>query len=144
MKLTKALVAGGASFRAISFGRDQDTATGPDFKKLELDTPLNWVAGASLFPGNVIAGFNSELSQYDAQGWADYVLDQCKQYSACTSTVSYQATNSGSTGGRFWFGYVFRGGPTTAEDYVRETGVEDSIVFTIVDEDVFQVQGTDL
>lgn len=89
MRLTKALVAGGASFRAISFGRD---ATGADFKQLGLEKPLNWVAGPRLFPGNVIAGFNAELPQYNAQGWADYVLDQCKQYSACTSTISFQGT----------------------------------------------------
>ncbi len=45
------------------------------------------------------------------------------------------ATNSGSTGGRYWFGYLFRGGPTTSEDYERHDAVEDSIVYTLSDED---------
>lgn len=49
------------------------------------------------------------------------------------------ANNVGSTGGRYWFGYVFRGGPTTPNDYVRdsdeEAEVEDSAVYTISFED---------
>lgn len=86
MKLVKTLVTS-AAFRSLSFGRE---SAKEDFKKLELEKPLNWIAGSRLFPANVIAGFNSELSQYDAQGWADYILGQCKQFSACTSTTSFQ------------------------------------------------------
>lgn len=46
-------------------------------------------------------------------------------------------TNSGSTGGRYWFGEVFRGGPTDESFYVRDTdtasNVTDSIAWTIVE-----------
>jgi len=102
-----------------------------DYKRVNLSKPLNWIAGPSLFPGNVIAGYNADLSEYNAEGWAAYILKQCKAFSACTSTISNQATNSGSTGGRYWFGYVFRGGPTSQKNYAREDGVTDSIAFTI-------------
>lgn len=88
MKLVKTLVTG-AAFRSLSFGRE---SVKEDYKKLELEKPLNWIASSRLFPANVIAGFNSELSQYDAEGWADYILGQCKQFSACTSTSSFQGT----------------------------------------------------
>lgn len=46
------------------------------------------------------------------------------------------AINSGSTGGRYWFGHVFRGGATTVANYERDEeesdGVTDAIAYTIV------------
>lgn len=46
--------------------------------------------------------------------------------------VPRTAINSGSTGGRYWFGYVFRGGPVTPSDFVTASDVEESFAFTYV------------
>ncbi len=94
MKLNHVL-ASASSLRSLTLGgpsaSSSSSSGGKDgFKKLELEKPLNWLPGPRLFPANVIAGFNAELSQYDAESWADYVLEQCTRYSACTSTASYQ------------------------------------------------------
>ncbi|GJC82521.1 hypothetical protein ColLi_05359 [Colletotrichum liriopes] len=95
----------------------------------------NWVAGGSLFPGQVIAGYHGELGNYTADTWSAYVLEKCKSYTACTSSMTYSAINSGSTGGRYWFGFAFRGGATTVADYERDeevgTAVADSKAYTI-------------
>ncbi|KAK8090687.1 hypothetical protein PG994_000192 [Apiospora phragmitis] len=56
--------------------------------------------------------------------------------SADTSLSTRIGINSGSTGGRYWFGEVYRGGATTPARYERETdpslGITDSIAYTIV------------
>jgi hypothetical protein len=41
------------------------------------------------------------------------------------------AINSGSPKERYWFGYVYKAGATTEEDYVRSDGVQGSVVYTI-------------
>ncbi|KAK2037098.1 hypothetical protein LZ31DRAFT_547099 [Colletotrichum somersetense] len=105
------------------------------FAKVSLPAPLNWVAGASLFPSQIIASYHAEIADYTADAWAAYVLDKCKSYTACTSSMTFSGINSGSTGGRYWFGYVFRGGVTTVDDYDRddaeEDAIGDSIAYTI-------------
>ncbi|KAK1961962.1 hypothetical protein LY78DRAFT_587599 [Colletotrichum sublineola] len=105
------------------------------FVQVPLPTPLNWVAGSSLFPSQIIAAYHGELGDYTADTWAAYVLEKCKGYTACTSSMSFSGINSGSTGGRYWFGYVFRGGATTVANYERddeaEDAIGDSIAYTI-------------
>ncbi|WQF90297.1 hypothetical protein CDEST_15311 [Colletotrichum destructivum] len=105
------------------------------FVQVPLPAPQNWAAGGSLFPGQIIAAYHADAKDYTADTWSAYVLEKCKGYTACTSSLSYSAINSGSTGGRFWFGFVFRGGATTVADYERveeaESGVTDSIAYTI-------------
>ncbi|PIG83977.1 hypothetical protein AARAC_008634 [Aspergillus arachidicola] len=115
------------------------------FEIVDLPDPKNWVAGRRLFPANVIAGYNAAYDQYDAESWADYVLNKCYGYHDCTSTITFSAINSGTPKDRFWFGYVFRGGPTTPNDYKRDwnplSAVEDSIAFTTEgDNDIMQLQ----
>ena len=62
-----------------------------NYKRVKLDEPLNWSAGPRLFPAMVIAGFHASVPEYDADSWAEYVLDKCKQFSGvCTSTVSFK------------------------------------------------------
>ncbi|KAK1596070.1 uncharacterized protein LY79DRAFT_667560 [Colletotrichum navitas] len=97
------------------------------FVKVALPSPLNWVAGAPLFPSQVIASYHAELGDYTSDTWAAYVLEKCKTYTACTSSMTFSGINSGSTGGRYWFGYVFRGGATTLDDYDRDDEAEDAI-----------------
>ncbi|KAK1995952.1 hypothetical protein LX36DRAFT_682706 [Colletotrichum falcatum] len=105
------------------------------FVEVPLPAPLNWVAGRSLFPSQVIASYNAEIGDYTADTWAAYVLGKCKGFAACTSSMSFSGINSGSTGGRYWFGYVYRGGATTVSNYERdaaaEDGIGDSIAYTI-------------
>lgn len=134
------------------------------FDRVDLPPPENWVAGPRLFPRNVIAGYNSDYGKYDSDSWADYVLDKCHEFDDCTSTLTfsgeksrrtkvkeyvtdlYSAINSGSPKDRFWFGYVFRGGPTSQNDYQRDwnpiTSVKDSVAFTTEDEesDIMRLQ----
>jgi hypothetical protein len=45
------------------------------------------------------------------------------------------AENSGDTGGRFWFGYIFSGGPTNESFYERADGVTDSAAWNVVESD---------
>ncbi|KAK1974936.1 hypothetical protein LZ30DRAFT_786648 [Colletotrichum cereale] len=105
------------------------------FVQVPLPAPLNWVAGAPLFPSQLIAGYNADLGDYTAETWAAYVLDKCKSFSACTSSMTFSGINSGSTGGRYWFGYVFRGGVTTVDSYERDDeagdAIADSMAYTI-------------
>ncbi|KAK8128167.1 hypothetical protein PG984_009275 [Apiospora sp. TS-2023a] len=106
------------------------------FARVSLPAPGNWMADKSLYPSNIIAAYNAQPAQYSAESWAAYILSKCQGYRDCTSCISYSALNSGSTGGRYWFGEVYRGGATTPARYERETdaslGVTDSIAYTIV------------
>ena len=78
-------------FASIVFASDASTGL-PRFERVPLTEPLNWIAGRSLFPGRVIAGYHAEVSDYDATSWAEKVLGDCKNYTACTSSLSYQGT----------------------------------------------------
>ncbi|KAM4065053.1 hypothetical protein HRG_004606 [Hirsutella rhossiliensis] len=103
-----------------------------DYVPVPLEEPLEWSAGNRLFPGNVIAGYNAGYEDYNKDTWAEHVLQQCKTFSACDSSLSFSAINSGTPKDRYWFGYVFRGGPTTQSDYNRVEGVQGSVAYTIV------------
>ncbi|KAF3771366.1 hypothetical protein M406DRAFT_246138 [Cryphonectria parasitica EP155] len=112
--LTSAIVAS----TAASF------ATAENFTSVDLEPPLDWVVGSYLWPTEIIAGYNALVDDTDWTDatWDAYVLAECETYTACTSSISWQGTNSGSDGGsRYWYGYVFRGGPTNESFYVRDT-----------------------
>ncbi|KAK8105825.1 uncharacterized protein PG998_003703 [Apiospora kogelbergensis] len=107
------------------------------FARVSLPAPANWMAGSTLYPRNIIAAYNAETAEYaSAESWAAYILAQCQSYRDCTSCISYSGINSGSTGGRYWFGEVYRGGATTPAQYERETdaslGITNSIAYTVV------------
>ncbi|KUI61184.1 hypothetical protein VP1G_08359 [Cytospora mali] len=107
------------------------------FTQVALTPPLNWIAGSYLFPTEVIAGYHASVADYNATAWDAYILSACESYSACTSAIAYQGTNSGSTGGRYWYGYVFRGGATNESFYVQDddssSNITDSVAWTIVE-----------
>ncbi|POS74235.1 hypothetical protein DHEL01_v207367 [Diaporthe helianthi] len=107
------------------------TAAALNLTQVVLTPPLNWIAGNSLFPSQVIAGYHADVSEYTVEEWSAYMLDACKSFTACTSVDGFQGTDSGSTGGRFWFGYVYRGGATDESLYVRYEGVTDSFAWTV-------------
>ncbi|KAG8161180.1 hypothetical protein KVR01_009444 [Diaporthe batatas] len=107
------------------------TAAALNLTQVVFTPPLNWLAGSSLFPSQVIAGYHAEVAEYTAESWSAYMLDACESFTDCTSFDGFQATNSGSTGGRYWFGYVYRGGATDESFYVRTDGVTDSFAWTI-------------
>ncbi|KAF2480206.1 hypothetical protein BDY17DRAFT_256158 [Neohortaea acidophila] len=92
----------------------------------------HYEAGPSLFPGNVIKGINAKYSKYDQESWGQHVLSECEKEPACTSSLGFAAVNSGSTGGKFWFGYTFRGGPTTTANYTESAAASDATAYTIV------------
>ncbi|KAI9151733.1 Phosphotransferase [Paramyrothecium foliicola] len=104
------------------------------WEPIQLDYPLNWQAGPRLFPGNVIAGYNDDYDNWDAESWAGHIVGECDQFERATSTHSFSAINSGSGDqNRYWFGYCYAGGPTTQWDYVRGDDVEGSIVYNLVE-----------
>lgn len=70
-------------------------AQAADYVPVPLEEPLNWSAGRRLFPGNVIAGYNAGYGEYNKDTWAEHVLQQCKTFSACESSLSFS--------GRFCF-----------------------------------------
>ncbi|KAJ4417035.1 hypothetical protein N0V82_006389 [Gnomoniopsis sp. IMI 355080] len=98
-------------------------ATAANFTSVYLEPPLNWVVGSYLWPAELIAGYNAEVAttDYTDETWDAYILAACESYTACTSSISWQGVNSGSTGGTYWYGYVFRGGATNESFYVRDT-----------------------
>ncbi|KAJ8507245.1 hypothetical protein ONZ45_g10375 [Pleurotus djamor] len=97
------------------------------------DIPADgYCAGYTLFPGCVIAGCNGEYDQYNADTWATHVLEWCTEEFADLgpiTAVSYSATNSGDTGGRFWFGYAFAS-IATIDDFEKDGDVKELKVFT--------------
>lgn len=70
------------------------TAAALNFTQVALTPPLNWIAGSSLFPSQIIAGYNAELAEYSAEEWSAYLLDTCKTFSACTSVDGFQGMSS--------------------------------------------------
>ncbi|CAG9936394.1 unnamed protein product [Clonostachys rosea f. rosea IK726] len=102
------------------------------FALVPLEDPQNWVAGNSLFPSNIIAGYHADYDAYDSESWSNYVLEKCEAFAQCTSSETFSGINSGTPKIRYWFGYVYRGGATTQANYERADGVEDSIAYTIV------------
>ncbi|PSR81734.1 hypothetical protein BD289DRAFT_372251 [Coniella lustricola] len=107
-------------------------ASAATFAPVALDPPLNWVVGSYLWPAEIIAGYNAEVNSTDwnETAWDSYILAQCETYTACTSSITWQGTNSGSTGGRYWYGYVFRGGATNESFYVRDTDVDSNVTLS--------------
>ncbi|CAN8096116.1 unnamed protein product [Discula destructiva] len=99
------------------------SASAANFTSVYLTPPLNWVVGPYLWPAEIIAGYNELVDGTDwtAETWDAHILAECESYTACTSSISWQGINSGSTGGTYWYGYVFRGGATDESFYVRDT-----------------------
>lgn len=61
-----------------------------NFTQVALTPPLDWIAGGSLFPSQIIAGYNAPLDEYTAEEWSAHILDACKGYEACTSADGFQ------------------------------------------------------
>ncbi|KAJ0160333.1 hypothetical protein CTA2_8148 [Colletotrichum tanaceti] len=59
------------------------------FVEVPLPAPQNWSAGGSLFPGQLIAAYHADAKDYTANTWSAYVLEKCKGFTACTSSLSY-------------------------------------------------------
>ncbi|CAH0025351.1 unnamed protein product [Clonostachys rhizophaga] len=129
--LSAALLGLGAIAAPAESSNNQQTQNTHTYVKVTLEEPLNWIAGARLFPSNVIAGYNGDLCDYTAEAWEKFVQDKCKTFAECTSSLSFSGISSGSPRTRTWFGYVFRGGATTQVDYVRLQDVEKSVAYSI-------------
>lgn len=74
---------------------DNNTADAPNeidgFKRLEIPSD-GYSAGRSLFPGRVMAGYNAEPDQYDADSWAKHIVEKCRSFGGATTAVSYSGT----------------------------------------------------
>lgn len=86
-----------ASIFAVAIGASAGVSAAPlepraSFVKVPLPEPLNWVAGRSLFPGNIIAGYSAGEGEYTAETWSAYILAKCQGYAACTSSITYSGT----------------------------------------------------
>ena len=90
LTLTAAALAGGVAAAPSASGNVQAADRCLEFKCLELEEPLNWSAGSTLFPGRVIAGTNADLGDFTAQTWAEHVLDWCKTFGTCTTAFAFQ------------------------------------------------------
>lgn len=66
------------------------TAAALNFTQVALTPPLDWIAGSSLFPSQIIAGYNAEVDEYTAAEWSAHILDACKNFTACTSADGFQ------------------------------------------------------
>ncbi|VUC32282.1 unnamed protein product [Clonostachys rosea] len=128
MKLSLSTILPGALFAMEALAEP----TTDKYIRVLLEEPQKWVAGSRLFPGNVIAGYNAGLGDYNAESWSNYVFEKCKSFDQCTSSLAFSAINSGTPKTEALFGYVFRGGPTTQKDYKRVEGVKNSVAYSIV------------
>lgn len=61
-----------------------------NFTQVALTPPLDWIAGSSLFPAQIIAGYNAPLDEYTAEEWSAHILDACQSFEACTSADGFQ------------------------------------------------------
>ena len=48
-----------------------------------------YIAGPTLFPGRVIAGFHAKIEHYNPDTWARYILTQTRRYPTCTVVSSF-------------------------------------------------------
>ncbi|EFZ03403.1 hypothetical protein X797_009329 [Metarhizium robertsii] len=108
------------------------TATGlAEFVRVPLPEPLDWVASKELNSRHVCKDLHAPYSQYNAETWADRVLGVCNStLCGCTSTLSYSELVHWGIERPYWVGRMFTGASTTALDYDRKHGIEDSIAYT--------------
>ncbi|UNI18353.1 hypothetical protein JDV02_004626 [Purpureocillium takamizusanense] len=112
----------------VSAGTCDDAAVPRKFVRIDLADPQNWFA-KPLLTGRIISGFSEVYNQSNADAWANSILDKCKANDLCTSCISLSADNNGD--GRKWYGYLFKGKPTSAADYERMPGkLQDSVIHT--------------
>jgi hypothetical protein len=62
---------------------------GAVFHPVPLPPPKNWTAGSRLFPSQVIAGYNADYKDYNADTWAAYILEKAEGFDAATSCESF-------------------------------------------------------
>ncbi|KAM4057462.1 hypothetical protein HRG_010802 [Hirsutella rhossiliensis] len=103
----------------------------PRHEPLPLATPLNWYAGRTLFPGQILAGFGAPYADHTMETWAEHVLSQCKANDECNSTISFAAVDE-KTGKTCWHGYIFWGKHTTRDDYSRSSRVHGSVAYNVL------------
>ncbi|PHH87912.1 hypothetical protein CDD83_8241 [Cordyceps sp. RAO-2017] len=106
-----------------------------NFARVPLEEPLTWTPGYALLLDHTIGRFIGELTNFTRDAWAQHVLDQCRAVPDCTSTFSYSAyaVKPDDAKMRFWFGYIYGGGPTTPGNYTRYLDVlEDTVAYTVV------------
>jgi hypothetical protein len=113
---------------------------GPNVKVLvPVSIPDDAMADNKIFPGRVLYGYHTLYNP--SLPWWDFMLTLARETPAATgvswcagmqsekiSIVNHSsdlthlfmlALNSGSTGGKYWFGYLYTGGPIDSSDFVE-------------------------
>jgi len=94
--------------------------------------PHNSMAGPTIFPSRVLYGYNQPATSQIS--FPALMISKALSTPQATAVYWCLANNSGSTGGRYWFGYLFIGGPVCASDFVAgppEAHVESAQAFNV-------------
>jgi len=98
---------------------------------LPVSIPTDAMPNRNISPGRVLAGYNLPVTSEIAFG--AYMMSQAQANPLATGVYWCTALNSGSTGGRYWFGYLFSGGPISSDDFVKapkKSEVTGAVAFT--------------
>jgi len=121
-----------ADSKDIIFNPDKHGSNEKPFEPV--DIPDDAIADDKIFPGRVLSGYHAPITSQIA--WEAYLRAQAQDIPAVTGFYWCNANNSGSTGGRYWFGYLFGGGPIDSSDFVRDESKKADVTgaraFTIV------------
>ena len=112
---------------------------GPNSKNfIPVPIPDGAMADNKIFPSRVLSGYHAPFDP--KLPWGSYMLNlaqekvgvtgvswfagmQSEKISIVTTHLTWLsitlALNSGSTGGKYWFGYLFGGGPIDSSDFVE-------------------------
>ena len=66
-----------------------------------------YIAGRSVFPGAVMEGLSESVNSISYQEFVQRTALACTKADRSLSYITYEANQSGSDGGRFYFGYIF-------------------------------------
>jgi len=93
---------------------NEDTSFG---NLVPVNIPRDGMAAKSIFPSRVLAGYNQPVTSQIA--FVALMVSRALSTPGATAMYYCIANNSGSTGGRYWFGYLFQDGPVSSDDFVE-------------------------
>jgi len=101
--------------------------------------PDDAIPDNKIFPSRLISGYHALADESTALAWEQYMLSLARNTPGATGVYWCSALNSGNVGpnlpGRYWFGYLFGGGPINSSDFVpapKQSGVVGARAFSIL------------